>query len=107
MADQGTGPSPRPTGGDEFLDGGAGSLIVVGRAWLHSRGRGEHVGGGRSSGCGVGTGTPRAPTSAPLRTMLDGGPEVPMAEAKRRAVETFLTLLQGDGSLPITYNCAV
>jgi hypothetical protein len=39
--------------------------------------------------------------------MLHGGPEVPMAEAKRRAVETFLTLLQGDGSLPIIYNCAV
>jgi len=39
--------------------------------------------------------------------MLLGGPEVSMAEAKRRAVETFLTLRQGDGSLPLVYNCAV
>jgi hypothetical protein len=28
-------------------------------------------------------------------------------EAKRRAVERFLTLRQGDGSLPLVYNCAV
>jgi diadenosine tetraphosphatase ApaH/serine/threonine PP2A family protein phosphatase len=39
--------------------------------------------------------------------MLLGGPEVPMAEARRRAVEAFLRLRQGDGSLPLVYNCAV
>jgi hypothetical protein len=50
------------------------------------------------------------PAGADLDTspdMLLGGPEVPMAEAKRRAIETFLTLRQGDGSLPLVYNCAV
>ncbi|MGN6333308.1 MAG: radical SAM protein [Motilibacteraceae bacterium] len=50
------------------------------------------------------------PASADIGTSPDkflGGPEVPMAEAKRRAVETFLTLRQGDGSLPLVYNCAV
>jgi hypothetical protein len=30
-----------------------------------------------------------------------------MAEAKRRAVELFLTLRQRDGSLPLIYKCAV
>jgi len=39
--------------------------------------------------------------------MLLGGPEVSMTEAKRRAVELFLQLRQGDGSLPLVYNCAV
>ena len=39
--------------------------------------------------------------------MVLGGPDVGMAEARRRAVETFLTLRQGDGSLPLVYNCAV
>ncbi|MBV8993642.1 MAG: metallophosphoesterase family protein [Pseudonocardiales bacterium] len=39
--------------------------------------------------------------------MLLAGPGVSMAEAKRRAVELFLTLRQRDGSLPLTYNCAV
>lgn len=34
-------------------------------------------------------------------------PELAMAEAKRRAVETFLRLRQDDGSLPVIYNCAV
>ncbi len=39
--------------------------------------------------------------------MLLGGPELSMAEAKRRAVETFLQLRQDDGTQPVTYNCAV
>jgi hypothetical protein len=39
--------------------------------------------------------------------MLLAGPDVSMAEAKRRAVELFLTLRQRDGSLPLIYNCAV
>ena len=39
--------------------------------------------------------------------MLLGGTEIPMAEAKRRATERFLALRQGDGSLPLVYNCAV
>lgn len=39
--------------------------------------------------------------------MLLGGPELAMAEAKRRVVETFLRLRQQDGSLPVIYNCAV
>ncbi len=39
--------------------------------------------------------------------MVLGGPEVSMAEAKRRVVERFLTLRQRDGSLPLIYNCAV
>ncbi len=39
--------------------------------------------------------------------MLLGEPEVSMAEAVRRAVELFLRLRQGDGSLPLVYNCAV
>ncbi len=39
--------------------------------------------------------------------MLLAGPEVGMAEAKRRAVELFLHLRQRDGSLPLIYNCAV
>jgi hypothetical protein len=50
------------------------------------------------------------PAGADVRTspdMLLGGPEVPMAEAKRRVVETFLRLRQSDGSLPLIYNCAV
>ncbi|MGI9120602.1 MAG: radical SAM protein [Acidimicrobiales bacterium] len=33
--------------------------------------------------------------------------EVPLAEAKRLAVERFLALRQADGSLPHIYNCAV
>ncbi len=50
------------------------------------------------------------PAGADLDTspdMLLGGPEISMAEAKRRATERFLTLRQGDGSLPLVYNCAV
>jgi diadenosine tetraphosphatase ApaH/serine/threonine PP2A family protein phosphatase len=50
------------------------------------------------------------PAGADLGTspdMLLGGPEVPLAEARRRAVEIFLRLRQGDGSLPLVYNCAV
>jgi hypothetical protein len=50
------------------------------------------------------------PAGADLGTspdMLLGGPEVPLAEARRRAVEVFLRLRQGDGSLPLVYNCAV
>jgi hypothetical protein len=39
--------------------------------------------------------------------MLVGGPEVPLAEAKRRIVQTFLRLRQSDGTLPVVYNCAV
>jgi predicted phosphodiesterase len=39
--------------------------------------------------------------------MLLAGPDISMAEAKRRAVELFLTLRQRDGSLPLIYNCAV
>jgi predicted phosphodiesterase len=39
--------------------------------------------------------------------MLLGGPDVGMAEAKRRIVETFLRLRQSDGSLPLVYHCAV
>lgn len=39
--------------------------------------------------------------------MLLGGPEVSMAEAKRRVVEQFLTFRQRDGSLPTIYQCAV
>lgn len=39
--------------------------------------------------------------------MFLGGPDVPMAGVKRRAVETFLILRQGDGSLPLVYSCAV
>jgi predicted phosphodiesterase len=50
------------------------------------------------------------PAGADLDTspdMLLAGPEVNMAEAKRRAVELFLRLRQRDGSLPLIYNCAV
>ena len=50
------------------------------------------------------------PAGADLDTspdMLLAGPEVSMAEAKRRAVELFLRLRQRDGSLPLVYNCAV
>ncbi|MGI9064701.1 MAG: radical SAM protein [Pseudonocardiaceae bacterium] len=50
------------------------------------------------------------PAGADVETspdMLLGGPEIPMAEAKRRATERFLALRQGDGSLPLVYNCAV
>ncbi len=50
------------------------------------------------------------PAGADLDTspdMLLAGPEVGMAEAKRRAVELFLHLRQRDGSLPLIYNCAV
>ena len=50
------------------------------------------------------------PAGADVETsedMLLAGPDVSMAEAKRRAVERFLTLRQGDGSLPLIYNCAV
>lgn len=50
------------------------------------------------------------PAGADVDTSPDmflAGPEVSMAEAKRRAVELFLTLRQRDGSLPLIYNCAV
>jgi hypothetical protein len=50
------------------------------------------------------------PAGADLGTspdMLLAGPDVSMAEAKRRAVELFLTLRQRDGSLPLIYKCAV
>jgi hypothetical protein len=50
------------------------------------------------------------PAGADLDTspdMLLAGPEVSMAEAKRRTVELFLHLRQRDGSLPLIYNCAV
>ena len=50
------------------------------------------------------------PAGADLGTSPDfllGGPEVPMGEAKRRVVETFLGLRQSEGSLPLVYNCAV
>ncbi|MGH3875016.1 MAG: radical SAM protein [Pseudonocardiaceae bacterium] len=50
------------------------------------------------------------PAGADLDTspdMLLAGPDVSMAEAKRRAVELFLQLRQRDGSLPLVYNCAV
>lgn len=50
------------------------------------------------------------PAGADLDTspdMLLAGPDVSMAEAKRRAVELFLRLRQRDGSLPLVYNCAV
>ncbi len=50
------------------------------------------------------------PAGADLDTSPDfllGGPELTMGEAKRRAVERFLTLRQGDGSMPLVYNCAV
>ncbi len=39
--------------------------------------------------------------------MLLAAGEVPLAEAKRLVVERFLRLRQGDGSLPLIYNCAV
>ncbi|MBW3641540.1 MAG: metallophosphoesterase family protein [Actinobacteria bacterium] len=39
--------------------------------------------------------------------MLLAAGEVPLAEAKRLVVERFLRLRQGDGSLPLVYNCAV
>lgn len=50
------------------------------------------------------------PAGADLATSPDmhlGGPEVSMAEAKRRVVERFLTFRQRDGSLPLIYQCAV
>ncbi len=50
------------------------------------------------------------PAGADLDTspdMLLAGPDVSMAEARRRAVELFLRLRQRDGSLPLVYNCAV
>ncbi|MDQ6875604.1 MAG: radical SAM protein [Actinomycetota bacterium] len=50
------------------------------------------------------------PAGADVETsgdMLLAGPDTSMAEAKRLAVERFLTLRQGDGSLPLIYNCAV
>ncbi|HEY3895926.1 MAG TPA: radical SAM protein [Pseudonocardiaceae bacterium] len=50
------------------------------------------------------------PAGADLDTspdMLLAGPEISMAEAKRRVVELFLGLRQRDGSLPLIYNCAV
>jgi len=50
------------------------------------------------------------PAGADLDTSPDfriGTPDVPMREAKRRAVELFLGLRQSDGSLPLVYNCAV
>ncbi len=39
--------------------------------------------------------------------MLLAEGDVPLAEAKRLAVERFLTLRQRDGTLPQIYNCAV
>jgi hypothetical protein len=39
--------------------------------------------------------------------MLLAGPDISMAEAKRRAVELFLWFRQRGGSLPLVYNCAV
>jgi diadenosine tetraphosphatase ApaH/serine/threonine PP2A family protein phosphatase len=50
------------------------------------------------------------PAGADLATSPDmvlAGPDVRMAEAKRRVVELFLHLRQRDGSLPLIYNCAV
>jgi len=50
------------------------------------------------------------PAGADVETSPDfllGTPEVSMREAKRRAVELFLTLRHSDGSLPLVYNCAV
>jgi hypothetical protein len=50
------------------------------------------------------------PAGADLDTSPDmvlAGPDVRMAEAKRRVVELFLHLRQRDGSLPLIYNCAV
>lgn len=50
------------------------------------------------------------PAGADVATSPDmhlGGPEVPMAEAKRRVVERFLELRRRDGSLPTIYQCAV
>ncbi len=50
------------------------------------------------------------PAGADIETspdMLLAAGEVPLAEAKRLAVERFLTLRQADGSLPHIYNCAV
>jgi hypothetical protein len=50
------------------------------------------------------------PAGADIETspdMLLAAGEVPLAEAKRLAVERFLSLRQADGSLPHIYNCAV
>jgi predicted phosphodiesterase len=50
------------------------------------------------------------PAGADVATSPDmflAPPEVPMAEAKRRAIERFLALRQSDGTLPRIYNCAV
>lgn len=50
------------------------------------------------------------PAGADVGTSPDmflGPANLPMAEAKRRAVERFLTQRQSDGSLPHIYNCAV
>ena len=50
------------------------------------------------------------PAGADVATSPDmhlGGPEVPMAEAKRRVVERFLELRRRDGSMPTIYQCAV
>lgn len=50
------------------------------------------------------------PAGADLPTSPDmhlGGPEVSMAEAKRRVVERFLTHRRADGSMPTIYQCAV
>ncbi|MBA3249363.1 MAG: radical SAM protein [Geodermatophilaceae bacterium] len=50
------------------------------------------------------------PAAADLGTSPDfllGGPDVAMAEAKRRVVQRFLELRQADGSLPVVLNCAV
>ena len=40
-------------------------------------------------------------------TLASLGEWVPLAEAKRLAVERFLILRRNDGSLPLVYNCAV
>jgi len=50
------------------------------------------------------------PAGADIATSPDmhlGGPDVTMAEAKRRVVERFLEFRQRDGSLPLIYQCAV
>ncbi|MGI8757945.1 MAG: radical SAM protein [Acidimicrobiales bacterium] len=50
------------------------------------------------------------PAGADIETspdMLLAAGQVPLAEAKRLAVERFLALRQADGSLPHIYNCAV
>ncbi|MGQ0617003.1 MAG: radical SAM protein [Acidimicrobiia bacterium] len=50
------------------------------------------------------------PAGADVATSPDmhlGGPDVSLAEGRRRAVERFLSLRLQDGTLPRIYNCAV